>query len=364
VEPLKNFVNPAVIEAYASELEKQLKGFDSTKFKNLILTQEWEQRELMDRIHHVAESIQLATIGSFNEIVEGIEKAAPNLPSGFEQIIFPAYIKLFGLEHYDRSLRALEHLTQYSTGEFAIRPFLKTYPDKTMQQMLKWSKHQNEHVRRFSSEGCRPRLPWGGNLPIFIKDPETIFPILKNLRNDESLCVRKSVANNLNDISKDHPETVLRIAACWQKENQKHTDWIIKHALRSLLKKPHPKALELFGYGKPSSLSVNAFCVSKKAPKMGEAFEFKFNLRNASDTIQKIRVEYVIDFKKKRGSAEKVFQISEFELGAVSSKEFSKKHSFQELSTRKHYPGKHFLSIRLNGVVKDKIEFELISDYK
>ena len=364
MEPLKNFVNKTVIEAYASELEKQLKGFDSTKFKNLILTKAWEQRKLMDRIHHVAESIQLATKGSFDEIVEGLEKAAPNLPSGFEQIIFPAYIKLFGLEHYDRSLRALEHLTQYSTGEFAIRPFLKAYPDKTMEQMLKWSKHKNEHLRRFSSEGSRPRLPWGGNLPDFIKDPSLILPILENLRNDDSLYVRKSVANNLNDISKDHSDLVLEIAARWQKEHQKHTDWIIKHALRSLLKKPHPKALELFGYGKPSSLLVGAFSISKTSPKMGEAFQFNFNLENSSDVLQKIRVEYVIDFKKKRGSAEKVFQISEFELGAASSKEFSEKHSFQELSTRKHYPGKHAISIRLNGAIKDRIEFELISDYK
>jgi len=360
VEPLKNLVNKELIEANAAELEKQLSQFNAKKFKTHVLNTEWEQRELMDRIHCVAEAIQLSAEGSFNEVVTGLEKAAPNLPSGFQQIIFPAYIKLFGLEHFERSLMALECLTQYSTGEFAIRPFLKAYPEKTMAQMLEWSKHKNEHVRRFSSEGCRPRLPWGGNLPDFIKDPELIFPILKNLRNDESLYVRKSVANNLNDISKDHPKTVLRIAECWLNENKQNSTWIVKHGLRSLLKQAHPKALELFGYGNPKAIEIIGLELSTHKPAMGDTFQFQFELNNPKGKHQELRLEYLIDFKKKNGSSKKVFQLSEFVLGGNSSKSFVKKHSFQELTTRKHYPGIHMLSIRLNGLVINTVEFNLI----
>ncbi|MGB0402573.1 MAG: DNA alkylation repair protein [Salibacteraceae bacterium] len=359
MEPLKNLVNQEIVELYAHELNKHLNGFDSVQFKHLILDKEWGQRELMDRIHHVAYVIQKVSNGSFNDTVEGLEKAAPNLPTGFEQIIFPAFVKLYGLDHFERSMLALERLTQYSTGEFAIRPFIKVFPEKTMKQMLSWSNHKNEHVRRFSSEGCRPRLPWGGNLPNFIKDPEPIFPILKKLRNDESLYVRKSVANNLNDISKDHPETVLRIAECWLKENKKHSSWIVKHALRSLLKQPHPKALELFGYGNVSQIEVTDLTIVQESISIGDSLKFSFSLSNLGKQKSKLRVEYLIDYKKKLGSSAKVFQISEFELEGNSKRTFTKTQSFKDMTTRKHYPGIHNLSIRVNGVIKVLKTFEL-----
>ncbi len=360
MEPLKNLVNKDVVKAYSNELEKHIVNFDSEQFIKIILNEDWEQRELMDRIHHIAAVINESTECSFDEVVSGLEKAAPNLPSGFEQIIFPAYVKLFGLNHFERSMKSLEQLTQYSTGEFAIRPFIKKYPEKTMEQMLLWANHENEHVRRLSSEGCRPRLPWGGNLPEFIKDPEPIFSILKKLRNDNSLYVRKSVANNLNDISKDHPETVLRIAKCWLDENKQHSSWIVKHALRTLLKQPHPKALELFGYGDPESVNLNNLTISVDELCIGESLQFEFDLTNKSEQSQKLRLEYLVDFKKKKGSAKKVFQISEFEIEPKELKSFSKKHSFKELTTRKHYPGEHSIIIRINGVEKESLSFLLL----
>ncbi len=359
MEPLKNLINQQLVEEYANELAKNLRDFSKSQFLHFILTSDWEQRELMDRIQHVADAIHEATVGSFDEIVSGLEKSAPNLPSGFEQIIFPAFVKKYGMEHFDRSMLALERLTVYSTGEFAIRPFIKAFPEKTMAQMSKWSEHDNEHVRRLSSEGCRPRLPWGGNIKLLIEDPDPIFPILKKLRNDESLYVRKSVANNLNDISKDHPETVLRIGKCWINENKKNSTWVVKRALRTLLKQSNPKALELFGFDSPDRIKLKDFSLSSNVVSIGSAFTFDFKLVNTSEQPKKLRVEYLVDFKKKHGSAKKVFQISEFDLPARSFKNFTKAHSFKELTTRKHYVGSHSLCIRINGVEQEPAQFSL-----
>ena len=362
MEPLKNRISSVLISQYAGELENQLgKNFDKKLFLDFIFDSDWESRELMDRINRVAIAIDVATKGSFDTVATGLEKAAPIHPSGFEQIIFPEYVKLFGQDEFERSMLALERLTVYSTGEFAIRPFLKNDPNRVMQKMEEWSKHENEHIRRFACEGCRPRLPWGGNIPAFIEDPEPIFPILKRLRNDESLYVRKSVANNMNDISKDHPETVLRIAECWLNEKKTNSTWVAKKALRTLLKQPHPKALELFEYANPDSIELPELQLNNAAPRIGEEFEFSFKVKSVSEEIQKLRVEYLIEFKKKFGSSTKVFQISEFDLDAKLEKAFTKRHSFKDLTTRKHYPGSHTISIRINGGVKAACDFQLKS---
>ncbi len=131
-------------------------------------------------------------------------------------MVFTEYVENFGLEHYDISMSAMEFITQFISCEYAIRPFIIRYPGKAMKQMLQWSKHESLHVRRFSSEGCRPRLPWAMALPALKKDPTLILPILENLKDDSSEFVRKSVANNLNDIAKDNPDTVLGIVKRWQ----------------------------------------------------------------------------------------------------------------------------------------------------
>ena len=111
--------------------------------------------------------------------------------------------------------------------------------------MLKWSKNKNVHVRRLSSEGLRPRLPWAKKLEQFIDDPTPILPILENLKKDESMFVKKSVANNLNDILKDNYSVGIRILKKWSKTKNKDTQWIIKHALRNEIKKENPEAVKL-----------------------------------------------------------------------------------------------------------------------
>ncbi|MBC8080209.1 MAG: hypothetical protein H7X86_07675 [Gorillibacterium sp.] len=164
-------------------------------------------------------------------------------------MFFSDFVAIYGQEdaQWELSMLALERFTQRSSAEFAIRPFLLRNPGRVMGQMEIWSQHPNEHVRRLSSEGCRPRLPWGVSLPMFKRDPTPVLSILEHLKADPSLYVRKSVANNLNDIAKDHPGVVLETVRCWKGVDPK-TDWIIRQGCRTLIRKADPEVLTLFGY--------------------------------------------------------------------------------------------------------------------
>ena len=225
--------------------------------------------------------------------------------------------------------------------------------------MESWAKHKNEHVRRLASEGCRPRLPWGGNFDEAISNPQVILPILETLKNDESLYVRKSVGNSLNDISKDNPDVALETSIRWLKEGHEHAKWIVKKGLRGLLKQAHPKSLELFGYSNPKAVSVHEFKLAKNTVKIGERLDFEFSVFNESKSDSKIRLEYLVDYCKKNGRSTKVFQIAEFELEAKKKRTFNKYQSFADMSTRKHLPGTHFIAIRVNGVIKQSLIFKV-----
>jgi 3-methyladenine DNA glycosylase AlkC len=223
--------------------------------------------------------------------------------------------------------------------------------------MYKWSNHPNAMVRRLSTEGFRPRLPWGMAVPYLKKDPSVILPVLEKLKQDESESVRRSVANNLNDIAKDHPEIVLKLAAEWSGQS-KETDWVIRHGSRTLLKKGNAGALKHFGLAEAKGVKIEALQTSKKRIKVGDALNISFSLKVKAEI--KLRIEYGIDFVKANGkTSRKIFKLSEgfFEKGTY---EFSRKQSFKDFTTRKHYAGKHTLAIIVNGVEKGNVEFSVV----
>lgn len=258
------------------------------------------------------------------------------------------YVEKYGLDHFETSANAMEFITQFTSCEFAVRPFILNYEERMMQQMLTWSRHSHSHVRRLASEGCRPRLPWAMALPRFKKDPAPILPILENLKDDPSEFVRRSVANNFNDISKDHPKLVLKIGKRWIGADV-NRDKIIKHACRTLLKSGDVRALKLFGFLEPSAIEILHFeCDS--SVNMGKHLEFSFFVKNGGRKSSKVRIEYGIDYMKSNGSTNrKIFQISETVLKQGESKEFRRTQSFKKLTTRKHYSGRHALAILVNG---------------
>jgi 3-methyladenine DNA glycosylase AlkC len=260
------------------------------------------------------------------------------------------------MDNWDLSMPALKHFTQYYSSELAIRPFLAQDPEKGMAYMATWAEDKHPNVRRLASEGCRPRLPWAMALPKFKKDPSPILPILEKLKDDVSEDVRRSVANNLNDISKDNPEVALGVCEKWHGQSE-NTDKIVKHACRSLLKAGDKRALAIFGYSDPSLISVENLTLDKNVLSIGDAMTFSFDIAVTKKST--VRLEYAVYFVKAKGkSSKKVFKISEkdYEKGTFSVK---RKQSFVEQTTRKHYPGTHQISIIVNGEEKAKISFEL-----
>jgi 3-methyladenine DNA glycosylase AlkC len=310
-------------------------------------------------MRHLSISLKSTLPENFEEAVNILIEISPFI-KGFEAMTLPDFVEVYGMEHFDLSLKALAIFTKYSSSEFAIRPFLKKDPQKTMEFMSDLAKSKNENQRRFASEGCRPRLPWAMALPDFKKDPTLIFPILEKLKSDESEFVRKSAANNLNDISKDNPDLVLDVCENWYGLS-KNTDWIVKHACRSLLKAGNSRALMIFGFEDAKNVIVRNLIFDKKTVQISEEIVFSFQLELQAEKYSKIRLEYGMDFMKANGKlSRKIFQISEktYEQGTFS---ITKKHSFVNRTTRKHYLGKHRIAIIVNGEEKTVQDFELVS---
>jgi 3-methyladenine DNA glycosylase AlkC len=293
------------------------------------------------------------------ELIDSIDKQK-DVELHFGYMVFPDFIEYFGLDHYEISIRAIEKITQFISCEFAIRPFILKYPEKTMAQMHVWSHHEHPHVRRFSSEGCRPRLPWSMALPFLKKDPSPVLPILERLRNDEAEWVRRSVANHLNDITKDNPEIVIELAKKWKGES-KEVDWVIKHACRSLLKQGKSEVMRLFGFGDTKDISILDFTVKTPEVRIGDFLEFSFRLLNKSDQSILLRLEYAIYFQKANGTlSKKVFSISEKKYAASSETAMVRKQSFKLITTRKYHKGLHQVSLIINGVEQKQYDFNLV----
>lgn len=357
-ELLKDMYNKKTINEFALSIKSAYPKFQTEDFSNDVFDHEWNDLELKGRMKKVTATLGKYLPKDYEESIHILNKIAHE-HSGFFAIIFPDFVETFGQDekYLDLSIESLKRYTPYSSSEFAVRPFIINHEERMLKEMLLWSTDQDEHVRRLASEGIRPSLPWAIALPKYKKDPTPILPILENLKNDESLYVRKSVANNLNDISKTHPELVINIAKRWYGQS-KHTDWIVKHALRTLLKRANKDALEIFGYHDSSMINVNDFNITKDKISIGDNLEFSFNISSSMDT--KVRLEYSIDFVKKNNKmSNKVFQISESNIKKNETKHYDKIHSFKDLSTRTHYPGIHSISLIVNGVEKEKKSFEV-----
>lgn len=350
------YFQPVFFDNLTKAIQKAYGVFDASKFNQLLYDKDWEEKELKARMRHASLCLHQTLPQEYSQAIDILKQVAPQF-NDFDGMLFPDFVEVYGVADWQTSIPALELFTQFSSAEFAIRPFIEKYFERTMDQMLEWSTHQNHHVRRLASEGCRPRLPWASPLRMLKKDPSPILPILENLKSDETDYVRRSVANNLNDIAKDHPEVVIKTAKAWF-GHSKETNWIVKHACRTLLKQGNPEVLSIFGFQDASNVQVKDLTLTKDTLTIGEELEFSFTI--VPDQVAKLRIEYGIDYLKANGSSSrKVFQISESEYKADETKEFVKKQSFKNMTTRKHHPGKHSLAIIVNGLEKTKVDFEL-----
>lgn len=345
------------LHEFSAIVKQAYSSFNSEHFLQLVFDDQWHEKQLKQRIRHISTSLGQTLPANYDEAIAILSDISPQC-TGFEYLFFPDFIELYGLPHWDTSMQALAHFTSSSSSEFAVRPFIAHDPARMMQQMFAWANHPNHHIRRLASEGCRPKLPWAAPLRMFIADPAPIIPILQQLKADESEYVIKSVANNLNDIAKDHPNLVIQLAREWLGQDSR-TNWIVKHGCRTLLRKADPEVLALFGLNTTPHVTISQLALSHKQLAIGEALEFSFLIRASADTPQLLRVEYAIDFVKANGkTSRKLFKITENTFDQAD-RTYTRTHSFKDLTTRKHYPGIHQLSIIINGVEQMAEQFEI-----
>lgn len=354
-EQLKNIYTKNYIKNLAFKIKDEYKIFDEEDFVNAIFDNTWEELELKNRMRHIALTLHIFLPLSYIEQINILKEVSKDFTS-YEAMFFQDFVEVFGLDYFDESMDALSVFTIGSSSEFAIRQFILKYEDKTMNQLKLWAKDENEHLRRLASEGCRPRLPWAIALTKFKKDPKKIFEIIELLKYDKSKYVQKSIANNLNDISKDNPLLVVDFV----KKNlgiNENLDWVCKHASRSLLKKGDKIILSFFGFDKKTNIKIENFNTSSFVKK-GDYLDFSFTLQSVED-IGKLRLEYIIYYLKSNGiHNKKIFMISQNEIKS-NSKTYKKRQIFKDMTTRKHYLGKHYLSLVINGEEKIKKEFIL-----
>lgn len=370
IEPFKNLFNKKMIASMGDHLGEACPDFDrygftkmSTRgFKNMELKERSTQITgalcaFLPQDYETAASVMLESLaedqgGESNDSETGI--------AGWGIMPMVDYVGLYGLEHFDLSMSLFKELTKRFSSEFGIRYFLLAEPKRTLKVLKKWTKDSNYHVRRLVSEGTRPRLPWAMRLPSFIDDPTPVLPLLEALKDDKEEYVRRSVANHLNDIAKDHPDLVAEIAGKWLKDAGKNRERLVRHACRTLVKQGHQKTLKALGYGKLRG-QLESLEIQTPRVHFGEALHFGISLKSTSTRAQNFIIDYAIHHQKANGTTTpKMFKWKSGTLSPSSTLEATRKHAFKKITTRVYYPGTHRVEIFVNGTSLGSKEFELI----
>lgn len=379
-EPFKNLLGPQVVAAMAGHLQRAGAetgaGFDAKRFRSLALSG-LEALEMKARAQHLCSALEKTLPGDFDSaatVMEGalasmddIDDATLDSPSGARDdglagwAVWPLteYVARHGKDDAPRALQALHAMTQRFTAEWAIRPFILSEPALSFDTLQRWSTDTSPHVRRLVSEGSRPRLPWGMVLKPLVDDPSPTLPLLRTLMDDKSPYVRRSVANHLNDIAKDHPYLV----EAWLQEHLPGATpqrlALLKHASRTLVKKGHAGVLKAFGLGERFKGKA-ILALSSGRAKVGESLGLVLTLRSTAKHAQRLAIDYAVHHVKANGdTSPKVFKGWVVELGAGEAREFRKQHSLKPITTRVYYPGTHRIEVMVNGAAVVDAGFEL-----
>lgn len=355
---LKEIFDRARFERIGAEMAAIHQGFDARRFV-AIGTRDLDALGIMQRLRRMAESLHAVLDLDFPAAVAVLRDLAPRIGHNFVGIVPSEYVALYGQDQGQAALDALAYFTAFGTAEFAIRPFLQRDLAGTLAVMRGWAGHESDHVRRLASEGCRPRLPWAARLDAVAADPELTWPILDRLRQDPSLYVRKSVANHLNDLAKDHPAWVVDRLGGWPLD-QGHTAWIARHALRSLIKQGDRGALGLLGAGETAQVDVAAFTVAPARIRLGDTVTLSARLTSTARAPQRLVIDYAILYVKKDGRpSRKVFKLKTCTLAPGEVLEIARRQTVRDFTTRVHYSGRHAVELLVNGDVVGRSAFDL-----
>jgi 3-methyladenine DNA glycosylase AlkC len=356
---LKDFFDQKMIGEIARGLARADRSFKQKEFLGRA-TRGLEDLELIARARHVAKTLEEFLPRDFERAAKMMiaslgDPISPELGNGmdpFKWLPFVLYVAEHGLEHFEASMKLQYELTKRFSAEYSIRAFIEHDEARTMKRIHDWTKDQDPHVRRLCSEGTRPRLPWAPRLRKFQRDPAPVLAVLEKLKDDPSLYVRRSVANNLNDIGKDHPELLAATAKRWLKGASKERRWLVEHALRDAIKKGHPSALAVLGHDAAPKVKIEDARVAPDRVKIGTKARVSFKLVSTAKTKQALLVDLGVHFVKANGkTSPKVFKLSRVELSPRGHATFEKSISFLVHTTRKPYPGAHSFDVRVNGSI-------------
>jgi 3-methyladenine DNA glycosylase AlkC len=366
-EPLKNHFGPEVPARIADMIVQADAAFPRQAFLDEALDG-YEELELTPRARQIGRALGHHLPRDYERAIEtllaslGPKLEQPEL-TGIEAFLYLPhvfYVAEFGADHFEASMRAQYELTQRFSAEYSIRVFLERHPEQTLERLRVWALDPSVHVRRLVSEGTRPRLPWAPRLRAFQDDPRPVFDLLELLKDDPELYVRRSVANNLNDIGKDNPAALIETCRRWLRDASPERLWLVRHALRSAVKRAEPEALALLGFDSGAAVSVREVGITPAVARIGESVTVGVELENQSSATLRLLADLRVQFVKANGElGPKVFKLKELELGAGASVRLAKTISLAQHTTRKHYPGLHRVELLVNGRARDLGTFEV-----
>lgn len=361
----KDYFDAAMAQQLAADIQQVYPAFDANGFVTQVTAQlpplalkarvavfAAALREHLPPAYPAATAILLQILGDELTVEQGM------FNDGWFIMPLAYFVEVYGLDDFDVSMHAIQEITKRHSSEFAIRPFLEKYPDRVLAILHDWTAHPSPHVRRLVSEGTRPRLPWAGRLNQFIADPAPTLALLEKLKDDDSAYVRKSVANHLNDIAKDHPARVIAVCRRWLQDADANRQWIVRHALRTLIKAGEPDALAVLGYG-PPQVTLQAFTVTPTVT-LGKSVTFSCTLRSESSAPQELLIDTVMHFLKANGkTSPKVFKLGLRTLAPGETVTIERSQPIRPVTTRRYYAGAQRVEIQVNGEILGGADFEL-----
>lgn len=364
----KDYFDKAAVDALAQQFKKAWPKFPAEAFQKSAVHQ-LESLEFSNRVSQLSNCLRSSLPDDVPEALSILRASLPaplpncdSVTDGWLQWPLGRFIADYGIDHFDESMAAMIELTQVFSAEFAVRPFVIQFPERTIERLMELCQHKNPHVRRWCSEGVRPRLPWGSVIRSLVNNPDPMLPILDALHNDDELYVRRSVANNLNDVSKDHPQVVVERCQQYQDSQSAHATWLTRHALRTLIKDGHQNALGVLGYHPPKDILAH-LSVSPAQIMIGESVELTAVLENNSKTSQQLAIDFELTFvRQSPKSSAKVFKWKTIKLTAGDEMVIRKRHPMKATTVRRLYPGRHEIRLMVNGMSLADAGFELLGD--
>lgn len=366
-EPLKNHFGADVPATIAAMIAAVHPSFPAKAFVRDAL-KGYDVLELMPRGRHLATVLRAHLPAHYPEALrilvlstqQPVQRKVASSMASFLFMPHCFFVAQYGLEHFEESMAAQHALTQRFTAEFSIRPFLIAHPEATLQRLHTWAQDPSEQVRRLVSEGTRPRLPWAMRLPAFQANPAPVLALLEQLKDDPALLVRRSVANNLNDIGKDHPQVLIDTAKRWLKNATPEREWIVRHALRWAVKQGDAGALKVLGFAQGAQVKVSGASITPHRVKLGGAVTIAFTLESTVAKAQDLMVDLQVHYAKANDKTSgKVFKLKALTLAGRGGMQMQKTLKLEDLTTRKHYAGRHAVELLVNGAAHALGAFEL-----